>query len=432
VARLLLGVSGGIAAYKALELARLAMLQGHAVRVVQTEASLRFVGKASFEGITGAPVLLDEFERDPARGAFPDQAPPDHAPLSHLELVANADAYLIAPASANTLAKLAAGLADNLLTTCALAATCPVLVAPAMNHHMWQHAATQANVQTLRARGVTVLEPGTGPLGSRGEWGTGRLPEPPELLAAVEAEIDPPAHEGDLAGVRVLVTAGGTREPIDAVRFVGNRSSGRMGFAVADEAARRGAAVTCVAANVGLPRHAGVEYVDVETAAQLATAARERFENCDVLVMAAAVGDFRPAEEAEEKIKKDAAGDRLDLRLERTEDILAGLSARRRAEQVLVGFAAEFGAGNAVAYGRDKLARKGLDAVVVNDISRSDIGFDADANEVSILTAGGDRHVGRMAKSDVARAVLDAVVELLHREDRHGAAGAPEGRTARA
>jgi phosphopantothenoylcysteine decarboxylase / phosphopantothenate---cysteine ligase len=429
VARLLLGVSGGIAAYKALELARLATLQGHAVRVVQTDASLRFVGKASFEGITGAPVLVDEFERDPARGAFPDQAPLDHAPLSHLELVSGADAYLIAPASANTLAKLAAGLADNLLTTCALAARCPVLVAPAMNHHMWQHAATQANLETLRERGVTVLEPGTGALGSRGEWGTGRLAEPPDLLAAVEAAV---GGDGDLAGVRVLVTAGGTREPIDAVRFVGNRSSGRMGFAVADEAARRGAAVTVLAANVGLPRHAGIEYVDVETAAQLAEAARERFQECDVLVMAAAVGDFRPAEEAGEKIKKDAAGDGLDLRLERTEDILAGLSARRRADQVLVGFAAEFGAGNAVAYGRDKLARKGLDAVVVNDISRSDIGFDADANEVSILTAGGERHVTRAAKSDVARAVLETVVELLHREGRHGAAGAPEGRTARA
>jgi phosphopantothenoylcysteine decarboxylase / phosphopantothenate---cysteine ligase len=298
-----------------------------------------------------------------------------------------------------------------------------------MNHHMWRHAATQANVETLRARGVTVLEPGTGALGSRGEWGTGRLPEPPELLAAVEAVL---GGDGDLAGVRVLVTAGGTREPIDAVRFVGNRSSGRMGFAVADEAARRGAAVTCVAANVGLPRHAGIEYVDVETAAQLADAARARFQACDVLVMAAAVGDFRPAEEAGEKIKKDGAGDGLDLRLERTEDILSGLSAQRRPEQVLVGFAAEFGAGNAVAYGRNKLARKGLDAVVVNDISRSDIGFDADANEVSILTAAGERHVARAAKSDVARAVLDTVVELLNREERHGAAGAPEGRTARA
>jgi phosphopantothenoylcysteine decarboxylase / phosphopantothenate---cysteine ligase len=428
VARVLLGVSGGIAAYKALELARLATMQGHAVRVVCTDTALRFVGRASFAGITGAPVLVDEFEPDPARGAFPDQRPPDHAPLSHLELVANADAYLIAPASANTLAKLAAGLADNLVTTAALAARCPLLVAPAMNNHMWENAATRANVETLRGRGVTVLEPGTGALGSRGEWGAGRLPEPPELLAAVEAAM---AGEGDLAGVRVLVTAGGTREPIDAVRFVGNRSSGRMGFAIADEAARRGAAVTCLAANVALPHHAGIEYVGVETASDLADAARSRFDACDVLVMAAAVGDFRPTEAAGDKIKKDGAGNGMELQLERTEDILSGLSARRRRDQVLVGFAAEFGAGNAVAYGRDKLARKGLDAVVVNDISRSDIGFDADANEVTILTARGERHVARAAKAEVAREVLDAVVEL-RREERDGAGRAPASRTARA
>jgi phosphopantothenoylcysteine decarboxylase/phosphopantothenate--cysteine ligase len=231
--------------------------------------------------------------------------------------------------------------------------------------------------------------------------------------------------------VRVLITAGGTREPIDAVRFVGNRSSGRMGFAVAEEAARRGAAVTCVAANVGLPRHAGIEYVEVETASELADAARSRFDACDVLVMAAAVGDFRPTTAAADKIKKDGAANGMELALERTEDILAGLSARRRADQVLVGFAAEFGAGNAVAYGRDKLARKGLDAVVVNDISRSDIGFDADANEVTILTARGERHVARTAKAQVARQVLDAVVEL-RREEKDGAGRAPAGRAARA
>ena len=428
MARVLLGVSGGIAAYKALELARLATVHGHAVRVVCTETALRFVGRASFAGITGAPVLVDEFEPDPARGAFPDQRPPEHAPLSHLELAANADAYLIAPASANTLAKLAAGLADNLVTTTALAARCPVLVAPAMNNHMWEHPATRANVETLRGRGATVLEPGTGALGSRGEWGAGRLPEPPELLAAVEAAM---AGEGDLAGVRVLVTAGGTREPIDAVRFVGNRSSGRMGFAIADEAARRGAAVICLAANVALPRHTGIEYVEVETASDLADAARSRFDACDVLVMAAAVGDFRPTEAAGGKIKKDGTGNGMELQLERTEDILSGLSARRRPDQVLVGFAAEFGAGNAVAYGRDKLARKGLDAVVVNDISRSDVGFDADANEVTILTARGERHVARAAKAEVAREVLDAVVGL-RREEGDGAGRAPESRTARA
>src|SRR3954470_10476760 len=238
MARVLLGVSGGIAAYKALELVRLATAGGHAVRVLQTPRSREFVGEASFAALTGAPVLVDEFARDPARGAFPDQAPPGHEPLSHLELVANADVYLIAPASANTLAKLAAGLADNLVTTAALAAACPVIVAPAMNNHMWAHAATRANVATLRERGITVLEPGVGRLGSEGEWGAGRLPEPAELLAAVEAVAPAPAGglaageavapaPGPLEGVRVLVTAGGTREPLDAVRFVGNRSSGR-------------------------------------------------------------------------------------------------------------------------------------------------------------------------------------------------------------
>src|ERR671936_2942068 len=253
MARILLGVSGGIAAFKAVELIRLATKAGHAVRVVQTPTSERFVGRATFAAVTGAPVLGDEFERDPARGAFPDQPPPEHDPLSHLELVRNADAFLIAPASANTIAKLAHGLADNLLTSAALAAACPVLVAPAMNNHMYEHPATQANLATLRERGVTVIDPGTGALGSKHEWGVGRLAEPADLLAAVEAAIPTGSRPWD--GLRVLLTAGGTREPIDAVRYVGNRSSGRMGYAVAEEAAALGAAVTVIAANVALARH---------------------------------------------------------------------------------------------------------------------------------------------------------------------------------
>src|SRR5437868_4099065 len=211
MARLLLGVSGGIAAYKALEFVRLATRAGHAVRVVQTPSSERFVGRASFAGLTGAPVLTDEFERDPARGAFPDQAPPQHDPLSHLELVRNADAFLIAPASANTIAKLAHGLADNLLTSAALAATCPVLVAPAMNNAMYENAATQANLETLRARGVHVMEPATGSLASRGEFGIGRLPEPAEILSFAEGLLAPGFAPKSLDGLRVLVTAGGTR-----------------------------------------------------------------------------------------------------------------------------------------------------------------------------------------------------------------------------
>src|SRR4051795_9359635 len=207
--RLLVGVSGGIAAYKALELVRLATSAGHAVRVVQTPASQRFVGPASFASLTGAPVLTGEFERDPARGAFPDQRPPDHAPLSHLELVRNADVFVVAPASANTISKLAHGLADNLLTSAALAATCPVLVAPAMNNHMYEHPATKANLDLLRERGVTVLEPGTGALGSKGEWGVGRLAEPPDLLRAVEAALGSggASSRGHLLGLRVRGTA---------------------------------------------------------------------------------------------------------------------------------------------------------------------------------------------------------------------------------
>src|SRR4051794_6250744 len=281
MARLLLGVSGGIAAYKALELVRLAMKAGHAVRVVQTEVSTRFVGPASFAAISGAPVLITEWDPDPLRGAFPGDLPPAHAPLSHLELVERADAFLIAPASANTLAKLAHGHADNLLSAAALACRKPLILAPAMNSAMYEHPATQDNLALLRARGARVLEPGTGSLASIGESGVGRMPEPAELLAAVEAALGP----RDLDGLRVLVTAGGTREPIDAVRFVGNRSSGRMGYALAATAAQRGADVTVVAANVSLPAPPGVAIVPVVTAADLAAACEQRFAAADVLLM---------------------------------------------------------------------------------------------------------------------------------------------------
>ncbi len=406
MARILLGVTGGIAAYKALELTRLATKAGHVVRVIQTEASTRFVGSASFAGITGAPVLITEWEPDPLRGAFPGDPPPAHAPLSHLQLVETADVYVIAPASANTLAKLAAGQADNLLTAAALACRRPLLLAPAMNDAMYEHPATQANVATLRDRGATVLEPGVGALGSPGEWGIGRLPEPPVLLAAVEAALT--GGGGDLDGLKVLITAGGTREPIDAVRFVGNRSSGRMGWALADEAARRGAAVTVVAANVALPRSPVVRYVDVETAAELADACAAHFDACDLLLMAAAVADYRPKTPRAGKIKKADAGE-LELRLERTEDVLTALAERRRPDQLVVGFAAETGE-RALEYGRAKLAGKSLDAVVVNDVGVPGIGFDADENEVTILMAEEQRHVPRTTKTGVAAAILDNVL----------------------
>jgi len=404
MARILLGVSGGIAAYKALELARLATRQGHAVRVLMTPAAKRFVGAASFEGIVGAPVLGDEFERDPARGAFPGDPAPDHDPIGHLEVVANADLYLVAPASANTIAKLAAGIADSMVTTAFLACAAPRLVAPAMNDRMYRDAATQANLATLRERGVGVIEPGEGELASRGERGVGRLPEPAALLATIESTVPGPAGPWD--GLRVLVSAGGTREPIDPVRFIGNRSSGRMGIALAEAAAARGAEVTLVAANVALPAPPGVRVVEVETAAELATALGAEFESSDVLLMAAAPADYRPHEAATEKIHRERGGE-LELDLEPTEDILAGLAERRRSDQTLIGFAAETEGGSDRA--RKKLERKGVDAIVLNDVSRSEIGFESAENEVTIVETGGETHVPLSAKERVAAAILDRV-----------------------
>ncbi len=366
MSRILVGVSGGIAAYKALELIRLATGAGHAVRVIQTPASQRFVGAASFAALTGAPVLTSEFERDPARGAFPDQTPPEHEPIGHLELVRNADLYLVAPASANTVAKLAGGLADNLLTSAALAARCPLVVAPAMNNHMYEHPATQANLGLLRERGVEIVEPDSGRLASRGEQGVGRLPEPARLLERCEqvlaAGLPDAAGSPDAAwhGVRVLVTAGGTREPIDSVRFVGNSSSGRMGLALAASAQARGARVSVIAANVALRPPDGVEWEAVRTASELQAACERRFPECDVLLMAAAVADFRPLDPAAGKLKK-AGREHMTIELEPTADVLHGLAARRRSGQTLVGFAAEHGAERAVEYGRVKLREKGLE-----------------------------------------------------------------------
>jgi phosphopantothenoylcysteine decarboxylase / phosphopantothenate---cysteine ligase len=470
LARILLGVSGGIAAYKAVELVRLATAAGHSVRVIQTPASLNFVGRATFEGVTGAPVLVDEFEPDPARGVFPGDPPPDQDTISHLGLVGRADVFVVAPASANTLAKLAGGLADNLLTSAALATAAPLVLAPAMNSRMYEHPATQANVELLRSRGARVVEPGSGRLASKGEWGVGRLAEPPEILAVVEAAIadagsaagpdrastlasggastlssggdstlasgggsaatspgEPAASAEDagparparpytprsLDGLRVLVTAGGTREPIDAVRFIGNRSSGRMGLALAEEAVRRGADVTLIAANVTIRPPAGVEEVTVETTADLETAVRERFATADVLIMAAAPADFRPVAAAPGKIPREAAphagpAGGMALELEPTDDIVAAVAAGRRADQTVVGFAAEHGE-DAIERGRAKLARKRLDAVVVNDISRADIGFDSRENEVTIVLAHAERRIGRRPKPEVAAAILDEV-----------------------
>ena len=408
MARILLGVTGGIAAYKALDLIRLATAAGHSVRVIQTDNAQRFVGAASFAAITGAPVLTSEWERDPARGAFPDQATPEHDPISHLELVRNADCFVIAPASANTISKLASGAADNLLTSAALAASCPLIIAPAMNHQMWQNAATQANIRLLADRAVTIVDPEVGSLASRNEWGSGRLAQPATILAAIEQIVPAGARPWD--GRRVLVTAGGTREPIDAVRFVGNRSSGRMGFALAEAAAARGANVTVIAANVDLPRHTQISYIDVESAAQLEAAARDQFPSCDLLLMAAAVADFTASEPAPGKLKKDGRSE-LELTLSPTTDVLAALSGLRTEGQTLVGFAAEHGA-DAVEVGRTKLASKGLDALVINDVAGAEIGFESSSNEVTIVTAVGDQHVPKADKLEIAEAILDAIDEL--------------------
>lgn len=407
MARVLIGVSGGIAAYKALELTRLATKAGHGVRVVMTPAAQHFVGAASFEGIAGSPVLVDEFDHDPMRGAFPGDEPSAHDPIGHLEIAANADAYIVAPASANTVAKLAAGICDSMLTTAFLACTEPRLVAPAMNDRMYKDAATQENLATLRRRGVRVIEPDEGALASRGEWGVGRLPAPERLLAELEAALPPAPGAWD--GLRVVVTAGGTREPIDAVRFIGNRSSGRMGLALAAAAASRGAEVTLIAANVSLPLPAGVRAVEVETTAELAAAVTAESERAHVLLMAAAPADFRAEGPETGKISREGSG--LKLRLAPTEDILAGVARDRRSGQTLVGFAAEAGAG-AIERAREKLERKAVDAIVFNDVSRPEIGFDSAENEVTIVERDAEHQVPLASKQAIAEAILDRVEVL--------------------
>ena len=404
MARILLGVSGGIAAYKSLELARLTTVAGHGVRVAMTENAGRFVGAPSFEGITGAPVLTSEFERDPLRGAVPGDPRPEHDPIGHLEVVANCDAYLIAPASANTIAKLAAGMADSVLTTSFLACTAPRLLAPAMNDRMYADAATQANLATLRERGVEVIEPDEGLLASRGEFGKGRLPDPADLLARIEAVL--PAGERPWDGLRVLVTAGGTREPIDPVRFLGNRSSGRMGIALAAAAARRGADVTLIAANVALPEPAGVRRIDVETTAELAEATSAEFAKTHLLLMAAAPADFRTEQIEEGKLEREGAG--IDLHLEPTQDILGSLEKGKG--QTVIGFAAEHG--NDVDRAREKLTRKRADLIVLNDVSDPNIGFESSENAVTLIDAEGDTSIPQASKDQIADAILERVDQL--------------------
>jgi phosphopantothenoylcysteine decarboxylase/phosphopantothenate--cysteine ligase len=356
---------------------------------VATAAALRFVGETTWAGLSRRPVLTD---RDaPGDPIYP-----------HLDAARAARVMVVAPCSANTLARLALGLADSVLTESALAAAGRLLVAPAMNVRMWQHPATQANVATLRERGAVIVGPEAGDL-AEGEVGMGRLAPPATIAAAVQALLG----GGSLAGRRVLVTAGGTREPLDPVRFLGNRSSGRMGVALADEALRRGADVTTLLCNAAV-RPAGGEVVETPTAADLAREATARAPLADVVLMAAAVADYRPAESGETKRPRSGA---WSLELVPTADILAGLGEARRAGQVLVGFAAE--TGDDLARAREKRERKGVDLVVLNDVSRPDIGFEVGENEVTLVSANGDERLPKAAKATVAAAILDRVERLL-------------------
>jgi phosphopantothenoylcysteine decarboxylase/phosphopantothenate--cysteine ligase len=403
--RVVLGVSGGIAAYKACLLLRLLSESGHDVTVVPTAAALEFVGAPTWAALSGHPVSSSVWE-----GA---------ESVPHVRLGREADLVVVAPATADLLARAAHGLADDLLTSTLLTAQCPVLLAPAMHTEMWLHPATRANVATLRERGVVVLDPGSGRL-TGADTGPGRLPEPEAVFAAALALLGR-VRRGralpDLAGRHVVVSAGGTREPLDPVRYLGNRSSGRQGYALAATAAARGAAVTLVSANSELPSPAGVDVVRVGTAEELRRAvhAAVRRGPADAVVMAAAVADFRPAKVSESKIKKtDDPRDVPQLELERTADVLAELVTARTPGQVVVGFAAETGddAGDVLAHARAKLARKGSDLLVVNDVTGGGV-FGQPRNAVTVLDArGGARTVPEGTKEEIADVIWDVVTEL--------------------
>jgi phosphopantothenoylcysteine decarboxylase/phosphopantothenate--cysteine ligase len=384
MARVLLGVTGGIAAYKACELCRLLVKAGHHVTPVLTPGAERFVTAHTFEALARRPALADAH-------LYPHLVP--------------AELLVVAPLSANTLAKLAHGLADNVLTELALAFSGPVLVAPAMNVRMWEHPATQANAELLRARGVEIIGPAAGEL-AEGEVGPGRMSEPDAIFDRCEAIL---GGGRPLAGRRVVVTAGGTREPLDSVRYLGNRSSGRMGVAIAAEASRLGAEVTLLAASVAVPAPEGVEVVEAATAADLLRETLARAD-ADVIVMAAAVADYRPAEELRAKRRKDDSP--WTITLEPTADILAELGRRRRPQQVLVGFAADEGVSGLEA-ARAKRERKGVNLLVFNDVSRSDIGFDSEDNEVTLIREDGERLVEKRSKEECARVILEETLALL-------------------
>jgi phosphopantothenoylcysteine decarboxylase/phosphopantothenate--cysteine ligase len=383
MARILLGVTGGIAAYKACEVCRRFVRGGHDVVPLVTPGAERFVSAETFRALARRPAAEDVY--------------------LHLT---RADLLVIAPCTANTLAKLAHGIADNVLTEAALAHRGPVVVAAAMNPRMWSHPATRANAETLRLRGVVLVGPDEGET-AEGELGVGRMSEPEDIVRAAEELL---AGTSALRGKRVLVSAGGTREPIDAVRYVGNRSSGRMGVALAAEARARGAHVTLLGANLAVPPPAGVELVETPTAAELEREALTRAPESDVVIMAAAVADYRPAEALSAKRPKDRSG--WTVALEPTTDVLATLGRQRVPGQVLVGFAADLGE-TGLERARWKLTNKNADLFVFNDVGRSDIGFEARDNEVTLVAASGDRELAKASKGEIAAQILDEVERLL-------------------
>jgi phosphopantothenoylcysteine decarboxylase/phosphopantothenate--cysteine ligase len=397
MARVVLGVSGGIAAYKAVEVLRLLTEAGHSVRVVPTRTALKFVGAATFEALSGERVTSKVFD--------------DVPDVPHVRLGQTAELVLVAPATADLLARAASGRADDLLAATLLTARCPVVYAPAMHTEMWEHPATVENVRVLRSRGAVVLDPDVGPL-AKGDVGPGRLPSPESIVSVALAALAGAVRGADLAGRRVVVSAGGTREYLDPVRFLGNRSSGRQGYALARTAAARGAEVTLVAANVSLPDPAGVKVVRVVSADDLRGAVLDAAADADCVVMAAAVADFRPAERSATKVKKTGESP-PPVALVANPDVLVEVVAARRSGQVVVGFAAE--TDDALANGREKLARKGCDLLVVNEVGDG-LAFEVEDNAAVVLGAdGSETEIPRGPKDAVAHAVWDLVAARLPR-----------------
>ena len=394
--RVTVGVSGGIAAYKAAELVRALQRQALDVHVVMTHAACRFVQPLTFSALTGHKTITSLWDATPGESA-------DESSIEHIAEAQWTDALVVAPATADILAKFAHGIADDFLTTMALATTAPLLVAPAMNVNMWNHAATQANLEVLRQRGVRIIEPGTGDLAC-GMVGEGRMAEPESIADAV---LNALGRRHDLAGEVVLVTAGGTREALDPVRYLGNRSSGKMGYALAEAAQSRGARVILVTAPSALRPPAHCEVVKVTSAEQMRQGVLDRMEESTLVIKAAAVADYRPSKFSDQKLKRSGP---LTLQLEPTEDILAEVVRRRRPGQLIVGFAAE--TENRMENGRAKLLRKGADAIVVNDVSGDATGIDSNLNAATFLTPTTAIEMPAMPKRDLAERILDEVAAL--------------------